>query len=133
LFVVGAFASEPESIHTRPPVASLDALRGLRIRANNPVQGAALAKLGMVPFQIPINQASGAISGGTLDGAMVAPAPLVEFGIARVTPNHYLLGVSSAPLLLVMSRKTFDSLPESAQRIVGKFSGAWAAEHYIET
>lgn len=87
----------------------------------------------MVPFQIPINQASGEISSGTLDAAMVAPPPLIEFGIARVTPNHYLLGVSSAPLLLVMSRKTLDSLPESAQRIAGKFSGAWAVERFIET
>lgn len=50
LFAVGAFTSEPESIHTRPPVASLDGLRGIRIRANNPVQGGAPGKAGHGAF-----------------------------------------------------------------------------------
>src|SRR6202167_708734 len=49
LFVVGAFATEPETIHTRLPAASLQELAGVRIRSNNPMQGAALAGLGMVP------------------------------------------------------------------------------------
>jgi TRAP-type C4-dicarboxylate transport system substrate-binding protein len=133
LFVVGAFATAPESIHTRPPTASLDELKGKRIRANNPTQGAALARLGMVPVQLPINQASAAISAGTLDGAMVGPAPLIEFGISRVAPNHYLLGVSSAPLAVVMNRKAFDALPERARQVIRKFSGEWSAERYIAT
>lgn len=133
LYVIGAFATEPETIHTRLPAPSLQDLRGMRIRANNPVQGAALAGLGIVPVQMPINQASSAISSGKLDGSMVGPAPLIEFGISRVASNHYLLGVSSAPLTLVMSRKKFESLPEQAQRIVRNFSGRWTAERYIET
>lgn len=57
LFVVGAFATEPETIHTRLPVASLRQLAGLRIRANNPMQSTALAGLGAVPVDMPINQA----------------------------------------------------------------------------
>jgi TRAP-type C4-dicarboxylate transport system substrate-binding protein len=133
LFVVGAFANEPESIHTRPPAASLQALKGLRIRVNNPVQGVALTGLGMVPVQMPINQASIAIGSGKLDGSMVVPVALIEFGISRVTPNHYLLGVSSPPLLLAMNRKKFESLPAQAQKIIRKFSGEWIAERYIET
>jgi TRAP-type C4-dicarboxylate transport system substrate-binding protein len=131
LFVVGAFANEPESIHTRPPAASLQALKGMRIRINNPVQGAALAGLGIVPVQMPINQASIAIGSGKLDGSMAVPATLIEFGISRVTPNHYLLGVSSPPLLLAMNRKKFDSLPAQAQQIIRNFSGGWTAERYI--
>jgi TRAP-type C4-dicarboxylate transport system substrate-binding protein len=132
LFVVGAFAAEPETIHTRLPVASLSALSGMRIRSNNPVQGAALAGLGMVPVELPINQASSAISSGKLDGAMVGPAPLIEFGISRVVANHYLLVVSAAPLLVVMNRKKFEELPELAKQVIRKFSGEWAAERYIE-
>jgi TRAP-type C4-dicarboxylate transport system substrate-binding protein len=132
LFVVGAFAAEPETIHTRLPVASLRAVSGMRIRSNNPVQGAVLAGLGMVPVELPINQASSAISSGKLDGTMAGPAPLVEFGISRVVSNHYLLAVSAAPLLVVMNRKKFEGLPEQAKQIIRKFSGEWAAERYIE-
>ena len=132
LFVVGAFAAEPETIHTRPPAASLESLAGMRIRVNNPMQGVALAGLGMVPVEIPINQTSSAISSGKLDGAMTGPAPLIEFGIARVVSNHYLLAVSAAPLLVAMNRKKFEGLPEQARQIIRKFSGEWAAERYIE-
>jgi TRAP-type C4-dicarboxylate transport system substrate-binding protein len=132
LFVVGAFAAEPETIHTRLPAASLKDLAGMLIRSNNPVQGAALAGLGMVPVEVPINQASSAISSGKLDGAMVGPAPLIEFGISRVVSNHYLLVVSAAPLLVVMNRKRFEELSEQAKQIIRKFSGEWAAERYIE-
>jgi TRAP-type C4-dicarboxylate transport system substrate-binding protein len=132
LFVVGAFTAEPETIHTKLPAASLKDLAGMRIRSNNPIQGAALAGLGMVPVEVPINQASSAISSGKLDGAMVGPAPLIEFGIARVVSNHYLLAVSAAPLLVVMNREKFEGLPEQAKQIIRKFSGEWAAERYIE-
>jgi TRAP-type C4-dicarboxylate transport system substrate-binding protein len=132
LFVVGAFAAEPETIHTRLPAASLEGLAGMRIRVNNPIQGAALAGLGMVPVEMPINQTSGAISSGNLGGAMVGPAPLIEFGISRVTSNHYLLAVSASPLLVVMNRKRFEGLPEQVREIIRKFSGEWAAERYIE-
>jgi TRAP-type C4-dicarboxylate transport system substrate-binding protein len=132
LFVVGAFATEPETIHTRLRAASLEELKGMRTRANNPVQAAALVGLGIVPVQMPINQASIAIGSGKLDGSMVGPAPLIEFGISRVATNHYLLGVSSAPLTLAMNRKKFDSLPARAQQIIRKFSGEWIAERYID-
>ena len=132
LIVIGAFATEPESIHTRPPAASLEDLKGMRIRVNNVVQGAALTALGMVPVQMPINQASIAIGSGKLDGAMVAPSPLTEFGIARVTPNHFMLGVSSAPLAVVMSRQKFESLPEQARNVLRRFDREWTATRYIE-
>ena len=42
LFVIGAFATEPESIHAKVVAGSLDELQGKRIRANNPAQAAAL-------------------------------------------------------------------------------------------
>jgi TRAP-type C4-dicarboxylate transport system substrate-binding protein len=131
--VVGAFATEPESIHSRSGITTLEDLKGKRIRANNLAQAAALERLGAVPFQMPINQASSAISSNKIDGATVSPAPLIEFGISRVAAHHYLLGVGSAPLAVVMNRKKFESLPEWAQGIIRKFSGEWTAERYIAT
>jgi TRAP-type C4-dicarboxylate transport system substrate-binding protein len=133
LFVIGAFATEPESIHAKVQAGSLDDLQGKRIRANNPVQAAALARLGMQPVQMPINQIPAALNADKIDGALVGPAPMVEFGISRVAANHYLLGVASAPLAVVMKRATLERLPERAQRIIRKFSGEWTAERYVAT
>lgn len=130
--VIGAFASEPETIHTRLPIASLDDLKGMKIRSNNPTDADALDKLGMMPVAMPVNLISEAISSGRIDGAALSMSPLVEFGIGRVVGNHYLLAVASAPLTLLMNRTKFDGLPKQAQDIIRKYSGAWAAARYLE-
>jgi TRAP-type C4-dicarboxylate transport system substrate-binding protein len=57
----------------------------------------------------------------------------MDYGIKRVATYHYLLGISTAPLMVLMSRKTFDALPPSAQAIIVKYSGDWAAARFIDT
>jgi TRAP-type C4-dicarboxylate transport system substrate-binding protein len=131
LVVIGAFASEPSSIHSRLPIATLDDLAGQRVRANNPIEVAALEALGMTASMVPINQSPQAIASGALDGAALPSAVLVEFGAARMVTNHYLLPVASAPLALVMSRRAFDALPPRAQEIITEHAGQWTAEHFI--
>jgi TRAP-type C4-dicarboxylate transport system substrate-binding protein len=130
--VIGAFATEPESIHTRAAVASLDDLRGMKIRMSSPTESAALAQLGMQPTLMPATAVSDAISSGSIDGAAIAPALLQEFGIGRVATHHYLLRTSPASLSLLMNRKKFESLPVRAQNIIRKYSGAWPAAHFAD-
>lgn len=130
--VIGAFASEPQTIHSRQAVASVRDLSGKTIRVNNHVEGAALEKLGMSPVLMPINQTSDAMIAGTVDAAAVPPAMLYEFGIGRTASHHFLLRISVAPLTLLMNRKKFESLPASSQDIIRKYSGEWAASRFIE-
>lgn len=131
-YVIGAFTSEPESIHTRPPVVALADLKGKRIRANNQVEIDILNRLGAKPAFIPIAQTAQAIMRGEVDGAMVPPAPMFEFGIGRVAPYHYFLRTSCVPQVLLMSRKRFDSLPADVQALIRKHSGAWFMDRYIK-
>lgn len=128
--VIGTFASEPETIHTNRPVASLSDLVGLRIRANNPAKAMMLAKFGKSSVASPINLVSEAIGSGRLDGTLLSPNLLFDFQMARVVSHHYLLPGSVVPVALVMSRAKFDSLPENAQNIIRKYSGEWAAARY---
>jgi TRAP-type C4-dicarboxylate transport system substrate-binding protein len=124
--VITAFTAEPHSIHTRQPIASLADLKGLRIRANNPTEAATFEKLGMRAIVMPVNQISEAISRGDIDGAAVPPAMLSEFGVGRVATYHYMIHADAPSLALVMSRKTFASLPAQAQDIIRKYSGEWS-------
>jgi TRAP-type C4-dicarboxylate transport system substrate-binding protein len=130
-FVIGAYGSELESIHARPPVTSLASLEGKKIRANNPTESAVLEKLGMQAVVLPVNMISEAISSGDIDGAAVPMTMLFEFGIARVATYHYSLPLGPAPLTLLMNRKKFYSLPRQAQDIIRKYSGKWAAARFI--
>jgi TRAP-type C4-dicarboxylate transport system substrate-binding protein len=131
-FVVAALGTVPLSIHTRLPVASLKDLKGKKIRAINPTEVATLKALDIVPEIVPINQTAEAISVGTIDGSTAEPQALVEFGIARVTSHHYMLGLGTAPLAILMNRRKLESLPNTAQDLIRKYSGEWLATRYIE-
>lgn len=131
-FVIGTVASEPESVHARPPIASLTDLKGKRIRTNNETEIAILKKLGAIPAFVPINETAENISSGKIDGAMVPPVPMMEFGIGRVATNHYFLQTSCVPLSLLMSKKRFDNLPGDIQAIIRKYSGDWLVQQYIQ-
>jgi TRAP-type C4-dicarboxylate transport system substrate-binding protein len=130
--VIGTFATEPESIHTRRPIASLEDLKGQRIRSNGPIEAAALARLGMTPVIMPAPAVSDAISSGAIDGAAIAPALLQEFGIGRVATYHYLLRTSAGTLSLLMNRKTFEALPDTAKDTIRRYSGEWTAARFAD-
>ena len=131
-FVIVAIGTEPLSIHSRFPIASIKDLVGKKIRSNNPTEVAVLTELGMIPEVMPINQTSEAIARGTIDGATSRPGSLAGFGISRVTSHHYFLNLGSAPLLILMNRKKFDSLPKAGQDVIREYSGEWIAARYVE-
>src|ERR1700722_13442695 len=131
--VIGAYITEPATIHSRTPINSIRDLKGKRIRVNNPGEAVALERLGALPVQMEIIRIAAAMSSGTIDGAAVPKTPLNDYGIKRVATNHYLLGTSGSPLALVMNGKRFEALPKPAKDIIRKYSGEWAAARFIES
>jgi TRAP-type C4-dicarboxylate transport system substrate-binding protein len=132
-FVVGAYTTGLNFIHSRKPVASLEALKGQKIRANNQIEAAVLEGLGALPTVLPVAQIADAVSKGAIDGTASATTALIDYHIAPLTPHHYLLGSGVNPLALVMSRKTFDGLPPAAQAIIRKYSGEHAAKVWSDS
>jgi TRAP-type C4-dicarboxylate transport system substrate-binding protein len=51
---------------------------------------------------------------------------LWEFGVGRLASYHYMIHADAPTLAVVMSRKSFASLPARAQDIIRKYSGEWA-------
>ena len=131
-FVIGAYATPPETIHSRKPIRSLADLKGQKIRVNNATQAEVLTKLGAQPAVVAFNETAPAIMSGALDGATTTVTQLFDVGSGRVTSHHYLLGTSAAPLTLLMNRKVLDGLSPQAQAVIRKYSGEWAALRYIE-
>lgn len=101
--VIGAYITEPATIYSRTPINSIEDLKGKRLRVNNPGEAVALKRLGALPVQMEIIRIATAISSGTIDGAAVPKTPLNDYGIKRIVTNHYLLGTSGSPLVLVMN------------------------------
>lgn len=129
--VIGAYTSAPNIVSSRKPIASLADLKGQKIRANNPMQAELLARLGAIPTVMSSAKVADAIRRGALDGTVMCPVGLFQFGVAPVVSHHYLLAVSVSPSALVMSRKSFDALPDTAKALIRKHSGEHAAEAWI--
>jgi TRAP-type C4-dicarboxylate transport system substrate-binding protein len=127
-FVIDAFVSGPENVHSRKPISAIEDLKGLTIRTNNQTQAAVLQKLGAIPVLLPINQATDAISRGKIDAAAFPPSLLFDFGIGRVTNYHFMIELGSVPIAVVMNRSKFESLPPPAQAIIRKNSGQGLTE-----
>jgi TRAP-type C4-dicarboxylate transport system substrate-binding protein len=131
-YVIGAYTTDPTIIHSRHPITSLAGLAGLRIRSNNAIEAKALERLGATPTVLPVSQMADAIARSVVDAAALNPTPLFDFKVAPVALNHYLLRGGAAPLLLLMNRKKFDSLPQPAKALIAKYSGERAAAAWIE-
>jgi TRAP-type transport system periplasmic protein len=127
-FVINAFLSGPENVHSRKPIAAVEDLKGLTIRTNNQTQVAVLERLGAIPVLLPINQATDAINRGKIDAATFPPSMLFDFGIGRVTNYHFMIELGSVPIVMIMNRSKFESLPPAAQAIIRKYSGQALAE-----
>ena len=131
-FVIGAYTSDPQVIHSRKPTSSLAALKGQKIRANNAVEAEALNRLGAIPTVMPASRLADGLAHGTIDAVVMTPGGLFQFGAERSVANHYLLNMGVAPLLVVMNRKKFESLPAAAQALIRKFGGERAAGIWIK-
>ena len=131
-FVIGAYTSDLQVIHSRKPTSSLAAVKGQKIRANNAVEAEALARFGAIPTVMPASRLADGLAQGAIDAVVMTPGGLFQFGAERSVANHYLLNMGVAPLALVMNRKKFDSLPAAAQALIRKFSGERAARIWIE-
>jgi TRAP-type C4-dicarboxylate transport system substrate-binding protein len=132
-FVIGAYTSANTIINSRTPVGSLSALKGKKLRANNPIEAEMLARLGAMPTVSGAAKLADAIRQGSVEGAAFSPAALFDFGVSPIVTNHYLLHGGAAPLLLIMSRKKFDSLPEPVKALIRKHSGERAAASWIDS
>ncbi|HLH87425.1 MAG TPA: TRAP transporter substrate-binding protein DctP [Xanthobacteraceae bacterium] len=128
--VIGAFATEPETLHGRVPIASSRDLDGRRVRVGNAGEAAAMKALGAIPVPMQMIDIANGLSSTNIDAAIIARAPLGDFGISRVATHHFFMPTSVAPMALVMNRDVFDRLPKQAQAIILKYSGAWTAERF---
>jgi len=131
-FPVGVFGTAPYSMHARFPLNSIADIKGRKMRASGAIESATVKALGAVPIGMPITEVTEAISRGTIDGTTAHPSVLFDFGISRVTNNHYFTRLGIVPIAILMNRKKFDSLPKAGQDAIRKYSGEWTAARFNE-
>jgi TRAP-type C4-dicarboxylate transport system substrate-binding protein len=131
-YVLGLWCSPPYSIHTNFPVNSIADLKGKTIRVLSKNESAAMRAFGAVPIGMPITEVAEAISRGTISGTTTQLSPFFDFGLDRVTTNHFFIRLETVPVCILMNRKKYDALPESSRAILDRNAGAVLTNRWID-
>lgn len=131
-FVVGAFCTEPFSLHAKARLTCLADLRGMRLRAANASDESLLLSLGADARVVPGDRIRDAIVSREIDGTTLHAGTLFDLGVAEVTRYDYFLRLGCAPLNVLMNRRAFDALPHEARVAIERFSGEWFARNFAE-
>jgi TRAP-type C4-dicarboxylate transport system substrate-binding protein len=130
-YVIGLWGTAPYSIHTNFPVNSIADLKGKTIRASSANESAALRAFGAVPIGMPVTEIPEAISRGTISGTTSHMSPFFDFGLDRVTNNHFFIGLGVVPVAILMNKKKFDALPEPARASIERNAGETLTKTWI--
>jgi TRAP-type C4-dicarboxylate transport system substrate-binding protein len=128
--VIGAFCTEPFTLHAAKKLTCLADLKTMKLRAANSADEIMLKQLGADARIVPGDRIVGAIESGEIDGTTLHIGPLYDLGVDRVTRYDYLLRLGCAPLLILMSKRSLDRLPAAAQEAVRRQSGEAYAQNY---
>lgn len=132
-YIVGLWGTAPYSIHTNFPVNSIADLKGKTIRASSKNESAALRAFGAVPIGMPVTEIPEAISRGTISGTTSHMSPFFDFGLDRVTNNHFFIGLGVVPLAVLMNKKKFDALPAASRAAIERNSGDTITKVWINS
>ena len=128
--VIGAFCTEPFTLHAAKKLTCLADLKGMKLRAANGADEVMLNQLGAAARIVPGDRIVAAIEGGEIDGTTLHIGPLYDLGVDRVTRYDYLLRLGCAPLLILMSKRSLARLSPPAQEAVRRQSCEAYAQNY---
>lgn len=117
----------PGILHTKKPVAKLEDLKGMKIRAQGTVVPIVQA-LGGAPVGTTMPETYDALRTGVVDGAM-SPQEALEgwkWGeIVKYTTQNFG-SAYTATMFVVMNKAKWDSLPPDVQKVFTEVSAEWA-------
>jgi TRAP-type C4-dicarboxylate transport system substrate-binding protein len=127
--VLGLSAMDPKSIFlAKKPVHRLEDLKGMKIRCQGVVETKTIEALGAVPVAFPITELYTALERGTVDGTLIAAAPIYSFRFDQVLKYATDVGLGCGTFFMVMNRKTWESLPSDIQKSIEEVSGLRISE-----
>ena len=111
-------------LHTRgKKVATMEDMKGLRIRTPSPAVSDMLSTLGATPQGLPPGEVYENLQRGVLDGTVFPWDPVKSFGLNEVLDYHLDLGIYTVSFFFLMNEKSYNRLSPEAQACIDKFSG----------
>lgn len=115
----------------RKEINTVDDLKGLKMRIPG-LGGAVMAKLGVIPQQLPPGDIYPALERGTIDAAEWAgPYDDFKFGLHKVAPYYYAPGwwEPQATIMVFVNKAKWDELPKHYKAIMEAAATATWTSH----
>jgi TRAP-type C4-dicarboxylate transport system substrate-binding protein len=116
----------PGCIMTLKPVATIDGVKGLKIRAAGDT-AKIVAALGAIPVSVPLGDIYEGLQRGVMDGIIFPPEALKGFrfgDMIRSMQENPAIAYAS-PCIVVMNKTKWNSLPADIQTIITKLNEEW--------
>jgi|Deesub1362B_J571_1020462.scaffolds.fasta_scaffold00333_19 tripartite ATP-independent transporter DctP family solute receptor len=134
LKVLSVHTFAPRGLFTRVPVNNPEDINGLKLRTMKTkphVDG--FEALGAVVSTLPFGEVYTALQTGAVDGNNDDARNYIAVKFYEVAPYWYNIRFNYNPLVHLMSKKLFDSLPPEVQKILlesAKEAADWEIEYY---
>jgi len=119
-------ANGPGIMHTTKPVATLDDMKGLKIRTFGPVT-AFISNLGAAPVAMPMGDSYDAISRGVVDGIYAPYEALLGWKLGEVVKysiENYGSSYSGVQMV-AMNKAKWESLPPDIKKTIDGINAEW--------
>ncbi|HXQ52904.1 MAG TPA: TRAP transporter substrate-binding protein DctP [Stellaceae bacterium] len=123
LYVIATFSNDPGGLHFARPIASLAAVKGLKIRVSGPAEAQIVEALGAAPVGMNVSDMAEALSRGVYDGSLNGWSANHLFRVTPVLKAHFDLSLGVRQFVFGMNRQAYDALPEAAKAALAKHSG----------
>jgi len=131
--ILGMFSTAPGLLSTTRKIETLEEVRDLKLRGAGPTLLASITALGATPIGgITAPQIAEGLSRGLIDGSINEWVALTIFGIAEAAKFHLDVNLGSSPIMVMINREKYDSLPEAARAAIDKNSGPAFAKLFGE-
>jgi TRAP-type C4-dicarboxylate transport system substrate-binding protein len=125
LKLLGVFTHGPGQIIAKKPIASLDDVKGMKLRVGGGMVRELANALGVVAIAVPVTQAYEVLSKGVADGIFFPPEGAMSFKLVPVLSHYYEVpgGIYNSAFALVMNKKKWDALSPATQAKIEAVSG----------
>jgi len=105
------------------PIRTLEDLRGMKMRSPSAYMTKALKLLGANPVGMPISKLQMSLQKKVIDGMLTPWSAIEDFKFWDLIKHLTELDMYLSPMTVVMNKKKWDSLPDSAKRAMDQASG----------
>ncbi|HVA14831.1 MAG TPA: TRAP transporter substrate-binding protein DctP [Stellaceae bacterium] len=113
----------PQGVHLVKPPASLDDLRGLRLRVVSKTGSESIARLGGTPLVLDPGDQYASLQRGMLDGIVSSWMQMGPLHLTEVTHYHIDTSLGTGMFMVFMARQKHDALPPAIRQAIDDNSG----------